>query len=274
VRQSCKWHWFIFLFIAINSKAQTLHRPIDAAYTGMGTYSLHQVDVFSITNNQASLAQLKNNSVGLFGERKFLLSELNNYVAVLGIKTHSGNFGLTTSYSGFNDYNETKIGLAYARSLGSKIDIGAQFNYNGIKINGYGNASAINFELGAILHVTDKLNTGFHVANPVGGKFGKEQQEKLSSIYSFGMGYDASEKFFIQAEIEKEETQPINVNAGLQYKLISQLLVRAGISSATSTSWIGVGLGFKSFRIDVTSSYQPQLGLTPGLLFIFNFNKE
>lgn len=261
-----------FVSFSIFSQAQTLRRPIAASYTGFGAYSLNHTDVFSFIANQASLAQLKNASAGVYGERRFLLSELNNYTAVIGVPTHSGNFGLKANYAGFSDYNETQLGLAYARKLGSKIDVGVQFNYNGIRINSYGNASAVSFELGTVLHITEKLHAGLHVNNPVGGKFGKDQQEKLSSVYSFGVGYDASEKFLVSAEIEKEEDQPINVNAGFQYKLIPQLLVRAGMSAATSSGWLGLGLTLKSFRFDVTTSYHPQLGITPGILVLFNFN--
>jgi hypothetical protein len=265
---------FFFLLQSFFSQSQILRRPIAAAYTGLGAYSTNHADVFSFTANQASLAQLKNASVAVHGERRFLLSELNNYTAVAGFKTSSGNFGLKANYSGFSDYNETQIGLAYARSLGSKIDIGAQFNYNGITIAGYGNASAISFELGTIMHISEKLNAGLHVNNPVGGKFGDGKQEKISSVYSFGVGYDASEKFLVSAEIQKEEDQPVNVNAGMQYKFLPQLLARVGMSSATSSAWLGLGLTIKSFRVDITTSYHPQLGITPGLLLLFNFNKQ
>lgn len=262
----------VLVFTTIFLQAQTLRRPVAASYTGLGAFSTNHADVFSFTANQAALAQLKNSATGLYAERRFLVNELNNYTAVVGLTTNSGNFGLKTNYSGFADYNETQLGLAYGRSLGSKLDIGAQFNYNSISIaGGYGSASAISFELGTILHVTDKLNAGLHINNPVGGKFGKDQQEKLSSIYSFGIGYDASEKFFISAEIEKEEDQPVNVNAGFQYKLIPQLLVRVGMSTATSSAGLGVGLTIKSFRLDITTSYHPQLGITPGVLMLFNF---
>jgi hypothetical protein len=59
----------------------------------------------------------------------------------------------------------------------------------------------------------------------------------------------------------------------MQYKLLPQLLTRAGISSATSSFYIGLGLMIKSLRIDVTTSYHPQLGITPGLLLLFNFKQ-
>lgn len=264
----------IILFNVLLSKAQVLRRPLAAAYTGMGAYSINHVDVFSFTANQASLAQLKNSAAGVYGERRFLLSELNNYTATIGLTTNSGNFGVKANYSGFSDYNETQLGLAYGRKMGNKVDIGAQINYQSIRINSYGNASAVSFELGTILHLTDKLHAGLHATNPVGGKFGKDQQEKLSSVYSFGIGYEASDKFLVSAEIQKEEDQPVNVNAGVQYKFIPQLLVRAGMSSATSAAWLGLGLTIKSFRLDVTTSYHPQLGITPGVLMLFNFNRK
>jgi hypothetical protein len=260
--------FFIVLFSGTLVQAQTLRRPVAAPYIGLGAYSLNHVDVFSFTANQASLAQLKNISAGVYGERRFLLGELNNYTAAIGVPTASGNFGLKAGYSGFSDYNETQLGLAYGRKLGKKADIGLQFNYNGIRVAGYGNAAGISFELGTVLHLTDKLNAGIHINNPVGGKFGKDQQEKLASVYTVGLGYDVSDKFFISAEIEKEEDQPVNINAGLQYKFIPQLLARVGMSSAASTAWLGLGLSIKSFRIDVTTSYHPQLGITPGILFL------
>jgi hypothetical protein len=266
---------FISAVFSVNTgHGQTLRRPVAAPYTGFGAYSLDHTDVFSFTSNQASLAQLKSAAAGVYAERRFLLSELNNYNAVIGVPAHSGNFGLKAGYSGFSDYNETQLGLAYARRLGNKVDIGVQFNYNGIRIAGYGNASAVSFEAGTIFHISEKLHTGFHINNPVGGKFGKDQQEKLPSVYTAGFGYDASDKFFFSAEIIKEEDQPVNVSAGIQYKFIPQLMARAGLSSATSSAWFGLGLSIGSFRIDVTTSYHQQLGITPGLLLLFNFNKK
>lgn len=265
---------FIILISGISASGQNLRRPVPATYAGLGAYSLNHSDVFSFTANQASLAQLKHFSAGVFGERRFLLSELNSYTAALGLPTRSGNFGFKANYYGFSDYNETQIGLAYARKLGTKLDLGAQFNYNGIRIAGYGSDAAVSFEIGTVLHVTDKLHAGVHINNPVGGKFGKDQQEKLASVYTFGMGYEASEKVFVSTEIVKEEDQPVNVNAGIQYKFIPQLLARAGMSTTASTAWFGLGLSLKSFRIDVTTAYHQQLGITPGLMLIFNINQD
>ena len=265
----------VLLFLSqIIVKGQTVRRPVAALYTGLGAYSIHHTDVFSFNNNQASLAQIKNASAGAYGERRFMLDELSLYQLAVALTTKSGNFGIKAGYFGFSDYNESQIGLAYGRKLGSKIDVGVQFNYNAIRITGYGNSSAINFEIGTILHLTERLHAGVHAYNPVGGKFGKNGEEKLASIYTVGLGYEASEKFFVSAEIEKEEDQSVNVNTGMQYKFLPQLMARAGISTNTSNGYAGVGLFLKSFRLDVVAGYHPQLGVTPGLMLVYNFSKK
>jgi len=266
-----------WLFSPFLGTAQTLRRPVAAGYTGLGAYSIPHADVYAFTANQASLAQLNYNAAAIYAERRFLVRELDHYTAVAGLTTSSGSFGLMTAYSGSSEYNETQMGLAYGRKLGNKMDVGAQFNYYTIHIGaGYGSASAISFEAGTVLHLTERLHTGFHVNNPVGGKFGighagNNQAEKLSSVYSMGAGFDASEKFFISTAIEKEEDRPVSVNAGFQYKPIPQLLVRAGMASSTSSAWAGIGLVMRSFRLDITPGFHPQLGITPGLLLLFNF---
>jgi hypothetical protein len=270
-----KFHLILLLiFYHLTGSGQTVRRPVAALYTGLGSYSNNHIDVFSAVHNQASLAQVKNPSAGVYGERRFMLDELSLYQLGVAMPTRSGNFAVKAGYFGFSDYNESQIGLAYGRKVGAKIDVGVQFNYNGIRINGYGNSSAINFEIGTILHLTEKLNAGIHANNPVGGKFGKNQEEKLASIYTVGLGYEASEKFFVSAEIEKEEDQPVGVNAGLQYKFLPQLLARAGIATNTSNVYAGVGLFLRSFRLDVVAGYHPQLGVTPGVLLLYNFSKK
>jgi hypothetical protein len=271
-----KKNCLILLLIIFNLciYGQTVRRPVAALYTGLGAYSIDHADVFSFTSNQASLAQVKHASAGVYGERRFLLDELALYQLAIAVPTKSGNFEVKAGYYGFSDYNESQMGLAYGRKLGSKVDVGVQFNYNAIRISSYGNSSAINFEIGTVLHLTDKLHAGVHAYNPVGGKFGKNQEEKLASVYTAGLGYEASEKFFVSAEIEKEESQPVNVNAGMQYKFLPQLMARVGIATNTSNVYAGVGLSLKSFRLDVVAGYHPQLGITPGLMLLYNFSKK
>ncbi len=264
---------FLILACAL-SNAQSLRRPIAAPYTGLGAYSIHHVDAFSFTSNQAALAQIKSTAIGVYGERRFLLAETNMYCAVAVLPTSKGNFGFQADYFGFKNYNESQLGIAYARALGSQLDLGVKFNYYSYRIPGYGNSSAVNFEIGAIAHLTDKLHAGVHFYNPVGGNISKTNNEKLVSIYKFGAGYEVSEEFLVSAEIIKEEDLPVNVNAGVQYNFAQRFFARLGISSENESPYAGAGVSFNNFRLDLTATYHPQLGVSPGVMLIINFKSK
>lgn len=265
----------LLFFTAYQAAAQSLRYSIGLPYVGLGAYSQQQPDAFSFTNNQASLASIKQATAGVYGERRFLLAATSSYAAAVALPTKMGNFGLTINYAGFKNFNENKIGLAYGRSLSSKVAIGIQFNYYGYKVPTYGNASAIYAEAGAIVHFTDKFTGGVHVYNPVGGKLGKNGDEKLAAAYKVGFGYDASKDFYVSAEIIKEEDKPINVIGGLQYNFAKQFFARAGFLSESSSAFAGLGLSWKNIRLDVAGSYHPQLGFSPGIMLLTHFgNKE
>ncbi len=256
------------------AEGQVIKQPLSVQYAGLGAYSNHFSDIFSATANQASLSNLKTGGFAVYGERRFLLEELNAYAAIVALPTPSGVFGFEGDYFGSPAFNENELGILYARKITKQIDIGAKFNYYTVRIPGYGSASSINFEVGTVFHLTDKLHTGIHIYNPGGSKLGKNGREKLASVYRAGFGYEASEMVFVSAELVKQQNQSMSVNAGLQYNLQKHIFIRTGISTFTNNSYAAVGLLLSFARIDVNTSYHPQLGFTPGVLLLFNFKKE
>jgi hypothetical protein len=124
-----------------------------------------------------------------------------------------------------------------------------------------------------MLHLTPALNAGIHVYNPVAGKIGKNGEEKLASAYKFGLGYDASENFFITAEMIKEEDKAVNIVAGFQYRFSGRFFARAGFISDTRSAFAGAGIAWSFLQLHVSAGYHLQLGFSPGVLLIMNFKK-
>lgn len=261
------------LMLFLNVDGQVVRASISNRYAAPGAYSNNFSDVFSATSNHASLASLKTGAFGVYGERRFMLDDLAGYTAIIAAPTSTGTFGMQADYFGSSSFNQTELGIIYARKVSSGIDIGVKFNYHTIKVAGYGNASALNFDIGAIFHLTEKLLSGVHVYNPTRSKLGKTATEKLESIYSWGLGYEVSKQVFISTEIIKHEDQPIGVVAGLRYNLHTRIFIRAGISTNNDNSAVGVGLNVGFGRIDLNTTYHPQLGFTPGILLLVNFKK-
>lgn len=260
----------LLLFPVAFVNAQTSREPIDFAYTKLTAYSNRFADAFSFSANQGSLAAVKSFAAGVYSERRFLLKALSAYSAALVVPSASGNFGFKGDYVGDADYNESSLGLAYARTLGSKAAVGVQFNYVGLKAAGYGSASTVNFDAGFLFHLSSQLNAGLHVYNPIAASWGKDNLEKLPAVYSVGLGYDVSQQVYLGAEAEKVEDQPLGVNAGIHYQIAAKLITRIGVHSATSSYYFGFGVQLKSLRLDATVSVHPYLGTTPGLLLLYS----
>jgi hypothetical protein len=254
--------------------AQVVREPLSVKYAGLGAYSKNFSDVFSATSNIATLAQLRDASAGVYAERRFMLSEMNGFAGVAAVPSTSGTFGLQADYFGTAEFNESQLGLIYARRVTNQIDVGVKFNYHSVAIRGYGSSAAVNFEAGSIFHLTEKLHTGIHVYNPTGSKLGKSGNEKLASIFRFGLGYEVSKTVFVSTEIVKQEDRQVGVNAGLQYNLHEKVLLRGGISTYTNNSYVGLGLNLGFGRIDINSAFHPQLGFTPGFLLLVNLKKS
>lgn len=266
--------WTISLFALLEFvNAQWVPKPVMGP-GGLSAYSNNAPDLFSVFNNQAALAQLKSKSVGLYGERRYLVEGLNNYLAVGAIKTGSGCFGIELGYFGFNRFNQSRAGLAYALALGSRMNMGVEFNCHSINIPGYGKASTLGFELAALFHLTEKLSAGMQMSNPVAGKFGQAGKEKLPSVYRGGIGYDPSRDFFAGIEIVKEELTPACVNAGIQYSGIPGVAIRTGFISASNSWWMGICYWWRSLRIGLSIGFHPLLGITPGFFFLYQENPD
>ena len=176
-------------------------------------------------------------------------------------------------YSGFSDYNETQLCLGYAKTLG-QVDVGIQFDYSAFRMAGYGSSSFVQADVGMIWHIMEKLHTGVHLMNVLSGRLSGNTKEKTAFVFKMGFGYEVSDAVFISSEICKEEDKVVTLLALLQYTVAGKFYLRGGISTATSSPWLGAGWAWKNFRIDITSSYHPQLGITPGLLLLFSSKQK
>lgn len=263
----------MLLFFWTVAGAQITRMPVAFFYTGLTAYSHQFHDAFSFTANQASLAAAKKFEAGVYSERRFLLKELTVSSAAFVLPTAAGNFGAKGDYAGEQAYNESSLGFAYAKNLGARAALGVQFNYVAVKAAGYGTASTLNFDVGALFRLTSELTVGGHVYNPIAKRWGKDGMEKLPYSYSAGIGYDASPQVFLGVQAEKTEGQNIGINGAIHYQVADKLILRIGMQSATAAYCFGFGVQLKRFRLDATASLHPYLGTTPGLLLLYSSNE-
>ncbi len=248
--------------------SQSLRDPMASAYIQMGAYSSVGQSPFSFTGNTAALARVKQSGFGIYGERRFMLAPIGMYQLCAVLPSSLGKFGIAVNYAGFKNFSENSFGLAYGKSLGKRLDLGIRFNYYGYHIPAYPGGAAVNVDIGAMVHITRNCQFGIQVNNPMPVSLGKARQEKLPSTYRFGMGYDSGERFYTGAEIVKETDKPVNIRASANYRFARILFAALGISSDNGSLFGGAGLAWNNMRLDLSVSYHPQLGFTPGILLI------
>ncbi len=228
----------------------------------------------SFPGNPAVLSRLVNSSIAIKTSRHYLLTDLNDVGLIGNIRTNSGGFGLDLSYDGFSGYNEIKTGFAYARKMGENLDLGLQINFNKLSINSYGSASNFSVEAGTIWEITDQFHTGIQIVNPIFGNDDSKQVVQWPTIYSVGFGYDVSPGFFIGTVFEKTPGNPVNIICGFQYRPVRQFFLRMGLSSLAPAAWFGIGFLYKHLEIEITTYYHQHLGISPGLMLLFSFNRK
>lgn len=266
--------WLLFLCCSLPATAQVFRLPPSSLYLRLTGYSSFQTDAFSFAANSAALASVKKLSAAAYGERRFLLQELNFYSLALTLPAAGGGFGIRADMFGGSLYRETSCALAYARSLGERLKSGVQFHLYHINMAGYGRSPALTAEAGFLYRLADQWSIGFNAYNPAGVWLGKNRIERLPAVYSLGLGFDPSGKLYLGFELYKEENQLVDFRAGLQYAFHERFLARAGLASSSSIFCLGAGARLGLLRIDATASLHPRAGLTPGLLIHYPFNQD
>lgn len=264
------------LLLSIQAFAVGDDWTVGAQQGAVGISAVSLVNVFSAGNNQAGTAYIEKPSVGIFYANSFALKGLNNFslVAAIPIKK-AGTFGLDIDYFGYSAYNEKKIGLSYSMKLMEELSIGVQLDYINSKFGGgYGSKNFFTFEFGLLAKPFKELTIGAHVYNPLPLKVDDATGEKLPTVLKLGLTYNIKDVVWITSEAEKDIRDAFVFRAGIDYKPVDFLNIRAGISTTPLMGTFGLGFNFSGLQLDIASAYHPQLGFSPQAGLSYGFGKK
>ena len=250
--------YILLLSFSLISSAQNY----DAKSNALGGSGLIQNNIWSNFTNQAGLAEINQFIIGVGTENSFGIKELSTHTAVFALPVNGGVFGLNIAYTGFELYNETKIGLAFGKRLSKSFNVGIQIDYLGMYADeSTNNSNKFTFEIGAQKKLMQKLTLGAHIFNPIGVKLNKD--ENIPSIFKLGLRYDANEKVAIFTEGELESEQNAKLKFGLEYKIIKQLQLRTGFSTNPAKNSFGIGYTLNNMQLDIAVNRHQLLGYSP-----------
>lgn len=246
-----------------------------ASVAAMAGTCLGNHDVWSGFHNQAGLAHLESFSAGVFAENRFAMKELGDKGISIGMPVRNGAFGINYRSFGYSAFSNSKAGLAYAMKLTEKFSLGVQLNYHAIRIGeNYGKAQTFSIEGGFLYQMSEQLSVAGHIYNPTRAKLAEFNDERIPSLFRFGLGYKFSDKVRMNAEVRKASDAKANLRVGLEYWVIEPLAVRAGFGTDPARYSFGFGYCLKDFQLDVAAGYHLLLGFTPQLSLTYSVNKK
>jgi hypothetical protein len=244
---------FVIVSIIISFQSFSQYQVEAGARQGaLGGSGLILTDIWSSYHNQASLADFKGFTTGIFYSSIFNEPDLRETgIAFLIPAEKFGNAGVNYTYSGNSFSNFSKLGLNYSKKLGKQISAGIQLDYFSHVQANYGNTFAVAGEIGLISEPVENLFLAAHVFNPWRSKF-NNSDEYLSSIFRLGAGYYFGKQVVLMVETEKELTEKALVRVACEYQIINGLYLRGGVASNPVKYSFGLGYQFKGISIDAS----------------------
>lgn len=272
---------FALLFIALYTsifiaKAGGEYQGVGARHLAIGNTSCTFSDVFAINYNQAGLGFLQEIAIGGSTELRFVQTGIyNSQIAVAVPINKVGTIGYACNFFGDKNYNEIRTGIAYGRSIGKKVSLGVRFDYMRATTATLGSKNAFSFDIGVQYRIFEQLIVGAHVSNPSRFKVdAKKYNERFATLMQVGIQYTVLKKVSIAAEFEKDLEHKPNFKFGVEYAPIRLLYLRAGMNTQALQASFGIGIQTRGVQIDIASMYHPQLGFSPALSLVYQFEKK
>jgi len=153
-----------------------------------------------------------------------------------------------------------------------KYTFGVQLDYFNTHISeDYGSKGAAVAELGILAEPKENFFIGVHVFNPTMSKIAIYDNERIPTIFRVGIGYKFSNNLYVATETEKDiDFDPI-FKAGVEYMVIKDFFIRAGISTNPVQNSFGIGYVHNRLKADIAFSTHQLLGITPHFTVIYEF---
>lgn len=257
---------------AAAARAGGEHLPTSARFAGMGHAGLTLVDLWSVSSNQAGLAGLEHPVAGAYYQQHWLSPDLAMQGLAFALPVGKGTFALSANSFGNNLYAQRTFGLAYAMELGEGLRVGVQLDYLQVQLGeGYGSTGAVTAELGVQARITEQLWIGAHLYNPNRATLGGPYAERAPTVLGAELGYTFNDQVLLTAGVVKDIDRPEHFRAGIEYRPLSVLFLRTGISSGPAKAHFGAGFRVKQLELDLAAVMRSQLGLTPMVNLNYRF---
>ncbi len=143
----------------------------------------------------------------------------------------------------------------------ARISFGLLAAWREIQISNYGQTRAFLAGLGCVARLGGHFVWGAKLGNLLHAKMGAAR-EPLPREMSVGFGYFPRAGAVFQFDVYKESAFPLEVRGGIEYRVVSPLSLRLGISSNPDRLTCGMALWLRQVCLHITVFSHADLGWT------------
>lgn len=234
--------------------AQNSYPIIGARVNGAGYAATCIPDHWSIFNNVAGLAGLKETRVGATYDAMPGFPSFNRMAAAVATPLPIGTIGLGFFRFGDDLYREQLLNLGYANKFGL-ASVGLRGTLIQYYAEGFGQKSVMSFSAGGIADLTPWLHAGACIINALQPEL--TEGEKVGTILMAGVSVKGSENSTVFFEAEHELGYKPKLKAGFEYIIHTRFVARTGFNLQPQTGFFGFGFHPKKYHLDYAWSYSP-----------------
>jgi len=247
------------LIFPIQSMAQRGHYDFGARSKGMGNSNSTLADEWSIFNNVGGISGVENGMV-FFGYNKYF--EIDGFDIVAGGAIHPFNFGnVGISILKFGDklYNDQVASVAYGNKIGF-VRLGAKINYYQMRVDEFGTAGSLYFDIGGIVELVPKLSFGAYISNFTLSKLNISEKISMPVIMKAGLSYRPTKLLSLDIDLFKDIEYEPNVKLGIEYIIVEKVYLRTGLNTNPLKGFFGAGILLARFQLDYAVGTNQFLG--------------
>lgn len=217
--------------------------------------------------NPAALAAIARPTVRFYGDRAFLLPELQLGAASVSAPLPGIALGASAATFGYEDFRATSFGVGAARSLRfgtyRRLHAGLGVTAHRVAFGGdYGSATGVSLDAGLRTALTPRLDVGARATNLLVGKVGSATLPRHIDV---GLAFVATPTVRVVAEAGHLVSAGLSGRGGVEVQVVDALALRVGGGINPEQLATGLTLSLGRIGLDVAVTRSGALPWTPAV---------
>ena len=222
--------------------------------------AMTDTNLWAVQNNPAALAFAPRVSAGFAHKNFYSIKGLNMLQANVVGNTRFAAIGASYQLFGNEFYQIGTASVKLAKQIGERFSfaIGGNIFFAYKEMEEYSKPT-IAPDISFLGRTKNKFSYAFHIVNPLPNRNSSLYNK---STYKAGGAYGGITDLTISAMVQKTETEPVSIHAGVEYNVLNILTAQVGFSNRYTPVSFGIDASIKNIRLGIACEFHSYMGIS------------